>query len=101
MTLIAWPCYSRLCEAKRRYLLEAGVRDPCQSAILKELKAITGEELVCHYRRKTRGAEVTLQLIEYLLLVLPLTLTVCLYLVNRWSPSGKKKRSISHAFKIH
>ena len=65
MTLIAWPCYSWLCEAKRKYLLEAGVRDPSQSAVLK---AITREELARHCRRRTRGAEVTLQLIEELLL---------------------------------
>jgi len=65
MTLIAWPCYSWLCEAKRRYLLEAGVRDPSQSAVLK---VITTEEPAYHRRQRTRGAEVTLQLIVELLL---------------------------------
>ena len=65
MTLIALPCYSQLCEAKRGCLLEAGVGDPSHSAVLK---AITREELARHCRRQTRGAEVTLQLIEELLL---------------------------------
>jgi len=67
MTFIALPCYSRLCEAKRGCLLEAGVKDPSHTAILK---AITREELARHCRRRTRGTDITLQLIEELLLAL-------------------------------
>ena len=43
------------------------VRDPSMSAIQK---AITKEELARHCRRRTRGAEMTLKLIEDLLLQL-------------------------------
>ena len=59
MTLIALPCYSRLCKTKRGCLVEAGVGDPSHSAVLKD---VTREELARHCRRQTRGAEVILQL---------------------------------------
>ena len=59
--------YSRLTDAKRGCLQREGVSNPSPSAICK---AITKEELSHHCRRRTRGAEVTLQLIEALLLQL-------------------------------
>ena len=59
--------YSRLIDAKRGCLQREGVSNPSLSAIRK---AITKEELSHHCRRSTRGAEVTLQLIEALLLQL-------------------------------
>jgi len=45
MILIELPCYSCLCEAKRASLLEAAVKDPSQSAILK---AVTRKGLTHH-----------------------------------------------------
>jgi len=60
------------------------VRDPSQSAILK---AITREELAHHCRRRTRGAEVTLQLIEELLLAFGTATDSCgvpLLMVTIW-----------------
>ena len=65
-------------------------------------KAITREELAHHCRRRTRGAEVTLQLIEELLLAFGTATDsygVPLFgeqMVTIW----KKKRGIFHAFKI-
>ena len=50
---------------KRGCLLEAGVTNPSQSIVLK---AVTRNEMARHGRRRTRGADVTLQLIEELLL---------------------------------
>ena len=57
--------YNRLMSAKREELIGAGVRDPSPATIQK---AITREELACHCKRQTRGATVTINLIEALLL---------------------------------
>ncbi|XP_065905191.1 uncharacterized protein [Dysidea avara] len=59
--------YSRLCDAKRGYLKQQGISQPSVSAVKK---AITKDELSRHCRRKTRGVELTIQLIEELLLKL-------------------------------
>ena len=58
---------SRLCDAKRGYLKQQGISQPSVSAVKK---AITKDELSRHCRRKTRGVELTIQLIEELLLKL-------------------------------
>ena len=60
----AW-CFSNLCDAKRQCLQQQGVIKPSMDAIEK---AITRNELARHCKRKTRGAELTAQLIEELLL---------------------------------
>ena len=57
----------RLTDAKRRCLQDEGLQNSSMSAIQK---AITKEELARHYRRRTRGADMTLQLIEELVLEL-------------------------------
>ena len=59
--------YNRLLLAKKGDLQSAGVSNPSDSAAKK---AITREELACHYRRRTRGVDETQQLIEELLLSL-------------------------------
>ena len=59
--------YSHLTDAKRGCLQREGVSNPSMRAIQK---AVSKEELSRHCRRRTRGAEVTLQLIEELLLQL-------------------------------
>ena len=59
--------YNQLMSAKRGELIRAGVRDPSPTAIQK---AITREELARHCKRQTRGATVTANLIEALLLEL-------------------------------
>ena len=60
----AWR-FSNLCDAKRQCLQQQGVIEPSMDAIEK---AITRNELARHCKRKTRGAELTAQLIEELLL---------------------------------
>lgn len=57
--------YSALFQAKKREMEQAGIPDPSLDAVRK---AITREELAKHCRRKTRGAEKTVELIESLLL---------------------------------
>jgi len=94
---ILWWHYSH---AKRGYLQQEGVSNPSMNAIQK---AVTKEELSRHCCRRTRGAGVTLQLIEELLLQLyppPLIPLVCLCSVYRWSPSRIKKQSMSDAYRI-
>lgn len=59
--------YDLLMRAKGGELTQAGVRNPSSTAIRK---AITREELARHCRRRTRGHESTLELIEALLLAL-------------------------------
>ena len=56
-----------LMSAKRGELVQAGVPDPSSRAIRT---ALTREELARHCRRKTRGAEETITMIESLLLAL-------------------------------
>ena len=53
--------------AKRGELIQAGVPDPSESAVKK---AITRGELAKHCRRRTRGAENTVEMMEALLLAL-------------------------------
>ena len=75
---------------------QEGVNNPSTKAIKK---AIAKEELYCHYYRRTREAELTLQLIEELLLQLS-TATDSLA-VYKYFPYGMKRRAISLAFRIH
>ena len=58
--------YNQLMSAKRGELIRAGVRDPSPTAIQKA----TREELACHCKHRIRGATVTANLIEALLLEL-------------------------------
>ena len=85
-------------------LQQQGVDNPSMSAIRN---SITRNELSRHCWRRTRGVELTLELIEGLLLQLsgpfatdsssePLSLCS----VTRWSPSGKKRRSIWSAYRV-
>ena len=60
----AWR-FSNLCDAKRQCLQQQGVIEPSMDAIEK---ATTRNELARHCKKKTRGAELTAQLIEELLL---------------------------------
>jgi len=64
---IRWWHYSHLTDAKRGCLLQEGVSNPSMSAIQK---AVTKDELSRHCCRRTKGAELTLQLIRELLLQL-------------------------------
>ena len=59
--------FNVLMSAKRGELIQAGVPDPSESAVKK---AITRGELAKHCRRRTRGAENTVEMIEALLLAL-------------------------------
>lgn len=56
-----------LISAKRGTLVAAGVPNPTESAVMK---AVTRKELARHCRRRTRGTEETVQLIEEMLLTL-------------------------------
>lgn len=53
--------------AKRAVMVEAGILNPSPSALTK---ALTKDELARHCRRRTRGTQVTTDLIENLLLSL-------------------------------
>jgi len=59
--------YDLLLSAKRAELMNAGVSDPSPAAVHK---AISKDELACHYRRQTRRATNTTNLIEVLLLAM-------------------------------
>lgn len=59
--------YDLLMTAKRGELIQAGISQPSSTAIRK---AITREELARHCRRRTRGEDATIELIESLLLSL-------------------------------
>ena len=59
--------FELLMQAKKAEMVKAGIPNPSESAVRK---AINKEELARHCRRKTRGAENTVQLIEGLLLSL-------------------------------
>ena len=59
--------YQLLMQAKRAELIAAGIPNPSGDAVKKAIKK---EELARHCRRKTRGVEQTMELIEELLLSL-------------------------------
>ena len=69
MAIFEWDMgdYPSLLEAKKGELEASGISNPSEKAARK---AITREELLKHCRRRTRGAEETIKIIEHLLLSL-------------------------------
>ena len=83
--------YQLLMQAKRAELIAAGIPNPSGDAVKKAIKK---EELARHCRRKTRGVEQTMELIEELLLSLSTatdTLGVPLF-KEEMKPSGRSRR---------
>ena len=110
---------SHLCEAKKGCLQQQGVSNPSDSAIRK---AINKEELSRHCRRRTRGLQGNWGLVPTIhscywfigCSCLQVQHTTCisnpvyvqsdffkpLIIVNKWSPSGMKRKSTLSVFRI-
>ena len=69
MAIFEWDTgdFTHLLEAKRNELAASGVSNPSNTAVRK---AITKEELLKHCRRRTRGVDETIKIVEQLLLSL-------------------------------